>query len=118
MARIKVNDVQTGGAAEALGAAVYQDGSAFICLLPVDHDEIVIVHGETVVEAINNWDEKLKAHLRHAKDDAIVKHINDTMTTSLKQPQPVPSVIKGKTKVDIAKTTAHFLVQYFPTNKR
>jgi len=72
MPRRKHVNIKLDGIAGKLGAEVYSESPGFICLLPNDVYESVVGKGSSVAEAVENWDLKLKAHLRNAADDDII----------------------------------------------
>ncbi|WP_131535475.1 hypothetical protein [Pedobacter nototheniae] len=74
MARRKLIEAQLEGVAKLLKPKVYRDGDTFICFLDEDINESVLGRGTSLIEAVNNWDEKLKAHLRNAAADDPVVH--------------------------------------------
>lgn len=95
-------EVKLEGIAGKLGAEVYSAGDEYVCLLPADTKELVVGHGETVADAVSNWDDKLKAHLRHGGDDELTAYVNSHLIV---QPSPeVDSVVTGKVKADIKKS--------------
>ena len=52
---------------------IYSELPGFTCLLDEDIHESVVGRGASVAEAVDNWDNKLQAHLRNASiDDAVV----------------------------------------------
>ena len=122
MPRRKHVNIDLNGLPKLLGAEVYQESPGFICLLPNDVHESVVGRGESVAEAVENWDLKLQSHLRNAgDDDPIVKYvkglINGTPST-----EDIPSVIKGPIKAAIKKTReqniAEFEAQFYTSRKR
>ncbi|WP_316739243.1 hypothetical protein [Pedobacter aquatilis] len=75
MPRRKKHEVELDRIAEKLGAEVYIESPGFVCLLPADVHNSVTAKGDSVAEAVENWDAKLQAHLRNAgDDDPIVVH--------------------------------------------
>jgi|GEM_PF-2380900 len=80
MPRRKYVNIRLNGIAGKLGAEVYSESPGFICILPNDVHESVIGKGKNVAEAIDNWDLKLKAHLRNAGDnDIIVNYVKSLL---------------------------------------
>ncbi|UKT66020.1 hypothetical protein [Pedobacter mucosus] len=61
--------IQLDGLAKDFGAEVYSESPRFLCLLSINVHQSVVGKGASVAEAVNNWDTKLEAHLRNAKDD-------------------------------------------------
>jgi len=80
MARRKKFNIKLDGIAEKLGAEVYNESSGFICLLPADVHESVLGRGDSIAEAVNNWDAKLNAHLRNAGlHDPLIEYVKEQM---------------------------------------
>jgi len=91
MPRRKHVSIKLDGIAGKLGAQVYSESPGFICLLEEDIHESVVGRGASVVEAVNNWDEKLKAHLRNAgQDDVIVALVKSHLA------KPIETIIPPK----------------------
>lgn len=101
MPRRKWVEIELDGLAGKLGAKVYSESPGFVCVLPQDINESVIGRGSAVVEAINNWDEKLKAHLRNSTaGDPVVDYVQKLLSTSV--PEHVQS----------------FYDQFYPSGKK
>ena len=66
MPRRKSLDVPLDGLAGKLGAEIFSEPPGFVCVLPRDIHKSIPRRGGSVAEAVNNWDEKLKAHLRNS----------------------------------------------------
>jgi len=80
MPRRKHVNIKLDGIAGKLGAEVYSESPGFICILPNDVHESVVGKGMSVAEAVENWDLKLKAHLRNAdEDDVIVLYVKSLL---------------------------------------
>lgn len=76
MPRRKNHEVELDGIAEKLGTEVYHESPGFICLLPADVHNSTTAKGNSVAEAVENWNDKLQAHLRNASDDdPVVIHV-------------------------------------------
>jgi hypothetical protein len=69
MPRRKLIETQLVGIAGMLGAKVYNESPGFVCLLEEDIHESVLGRGPSLTDAVNNWNEKLQAHLRNAEED-------------------------------------------------
>ncbi len=83
MSRRKSVDVSLDGLAGKLGAEIFSESPGFVCLLPQDVHESVLGRGSSVSEAINNWDEKLKAHLRNSTfGDPVVDHVQKILSST------------------------------------
>lgn len=100
MARRKKFNIKLDGIAEKLGAEVYNESSGFICLLPADVHESVLGRGDSVAEAVNNWDSKLQAHLRNAgPDDPVVNFVKNHFALDRKIDTIMPIIPKVRKQV-------------------
>ncbi|WP_316831677.1 hypothetical protein [Pedobacter aquatilis] len=71
-----------GGIAEKLGAEVYADQQGYQCVLPADVNQSIAARGRTAAEAVDNWEIKLKAHLRNASaSDPVVSYVKKAFAT-------------------------------------
>lgn len=122
MPRRKHVNIELDGLPKLLGAEVYQESPGFICLLSNDVHESVVGRGESVAEAVENWDLKLQAHLRNAVgDDPIVKYVKGLLN-GIPATDGIPSVIKGPIKAAVKKTReqniAEFESQFYTSRRR
>ena len=100
MPRRKKFNIKLDGIAEKLGAEVYNESSGFICLLPADVHESVLGRGDSVAEAVNNWDSKLQAHLRNAgPDDPVVNFVKNHLALERKIDTIMPIIPKVRKQV-------------------
>ena len=84
MPRRKSVDISLDGLAGKLGAKIFSESTGFVCLLPQDLHESVLGRGSSVAVAINNWDEKLKAHLRNsAAGDPVVDYVQKIISDTI-----------------------------------
>lgn len=76
MPRRKKHEIELEGIPKELGAEVYAESPGFVCLIPQDVHGSVIGRGRSVAEAVANFDDKLRAHLRNAgPDDPVVMFV-------------------------------------------
>jgi len=81
MPRRKRVDIELEGLAGKLGPEVYSESPGFICLLPADVKESVRGHGDSIAEAVKDWDIKLKSHLSNShSNDPVVIFVKDHLS--------------------------------------
>lgn len=110
MPRRKHVNIELDGLPKLLGAEVYQESPGFICILSNDVHESVVGRGESVAEAVENWDVKLQAHLRNSgDDDPVVIFVKGLLTkkTFVGEHNPTPLVRKSREE-NIADFEAQF----------
>lgn len=99
MPRRKHVNIELDGLPKLLGAEVYQESPAFICLFPHDVHQSVVGRGSSVAEAVDNWDVKLQAHLRNAGDeDPVVIFVKSLLVKAAHVEKVQPSNIVRKSR--------------------
>lgn len=92
-------------------AKVYQELPGFICFLADDVQESIVGRGESVEEAVENWDLKLQSHLTAGDNDPIVKYVKSLLGRTPSSGD-LPSVIKGPLKAALEKTREHNIAEF------
>jgi len=101
MPRRKPVEIKLDGIAKELGAKVYSESPGFVCLFDQDVHSSVIGRGGSVAEAVNNWDDKLRSHLRNAgPDDPVVIYVKGHLAKKayVEEVQVEPIIPRGRGK--------------------
>ena len=115
MPRRKRHEVELDGIAEKLGAEVYIESPGFVCLLPADVHNSTTAKGDSVAQAVENWDLKLQAHLRNAgDDDPVIIHVKKMLALAN---APTHSTVRKGWK-EKPKHVIDFENQFYPARKR
>lgn len=71
------------GSVKEFEPVVYKDGSSFCCILGPDPEEGVFGRGNTVREALTDWDVHLRERVNnHAEGDKIAEYVLDSIAAS------------------------------------
>lgn len=115
MPRRKKHEVELDGIAEKLGAEVYIESPGFVCLLPADVHNSTTAKGDSVAQAVENWDLKLQAHLRNAgDDDPVIIHVKKMLALA----NTPSTVADGKKRADKPQHVIDFENQFYPARKK
>lgn len=101
MPRRKKHDIELDGIPKELGAEVYSESPGFVCILPQDVHGSIIGRGGSVAEAVANFDDKLRAHLRNAgPDDPVVIYVKSHLAKKayVEEVQVEPIIPRGSGK--------------------
>ncbi|WP_316778362.1 hypothetical protein [Pedobacter antarcticus] len=76
--KAQIVDIEYEGASKLLQPIVFKNGDQYSCVLGIDNQTCLYGAGETIKEAIQEWDNNLQVHLETAgSGDPIVKKVRD-----------------------------------------
>lgn len=76
--KAQIVEVEYQGASKLLQPIVFKNGDQYSCILGVDNQTCIYGAGETIEQAIQEWNNNLQVHLETAgSDDPIVKKVKD-----------------------------------------
>lgn len=73
-------------AAKTFRPLLFMEGETFCCVLGPDLHSGVVGRGETIDQAIAEWDKNLQDRIRHhSEEDELARYISETLRASVKK---------------------------------
>ncbi|WP_316743787.1 hypothetical protein [Pedobacter antarcticus] len=117
--KAQIVDIEYEGAAKLLQPIVFKNGDQYSCVLGIDNQTCIYGSGDSIEQAIQEWDNNLQVHLESAgTDDPIVRKVKDIIgmpdvpEKGKKEPANYESHINSIKDPDVAEQVRAFYNQF------
>ncbi len=117
--KAQIVDIEYEGAAKLLQPIVFKNGDQYSCVLGIDNQTCIYGSGDSIEQAIQEWDNNLQVHLESAgTDDPIVRKVKDIIGMPdvpekvKKEPANYESHINSIKDPDVAEQVKAFYNQF------